>query len=576
MPETSALNPAEEAAERVRQRIVGCIDTRKPFLVEAGAGAGKTYSLIDALQYLITSQGRQLLRRNQRVACITYTNVATDEIKARTDRHPVIQAETIHSFCWSAIRPFQSALRAALPTLEHWPERLAEAGGLGQRAVDYNLGYPSVEADRVMLHHDDVIALTVTLLNQPKFRRVLTERFPVLLIDEYQDTNADFAAAILTHFIGSRTGPLIGFFGDHWQKIYGDGCGKIEHPNLEVIGKEANFRSVPAVVDVLNRLRPELPQQVTDPGAVGSATVYHTNAWTGQRQNGQHTKGDLTPDVAHEYLALLKTQLAEEGWGFSPAETKILMLTHKGLANEMGYRDLANVFSHNDSFIKKEDSHIAFLVDVVEPVCVSYEAGKYGAMFAALGEKRPTIRSKEDKAAWKSNIDQLLTLRATGTVGEVVDFLKTSNFRLPDSVRRREERLGSDDPEHAEANERLNNLRAVPFRQVSALARFIEGNTPFDTKHGVKGAQFDNVLVVVGRGWNIYNFGQMLELLGGTVPAKQKESFERNRNLFYVTCSRPKYRLAVLFTQELSAGALATLKRLFGDAAVIALPHLGT
>lgn len=30
-------------------------------------------------------------------------------------------------------------------------------------------------------------------------------------------------------------------------------------------------------------------------------------------------------------------------------------------------------------------------------------------------------------------------------------------------------------------------------------------------KHGVKDAEFENVLVVVGRGWNKYNFGKMLE-----------------------------------------------------------------
>jgi len=576
MPEATAFNPAEVAAERVRQSIVTCIDARKPFLVEAGAGAGKTYSLINTLKYLIESQGRELLRRNQRVACITYTNVATDEIKARTDRHPAIQAETIHSFCWSAIRPFQSALRSALPALERWPERLEEANGLGQRTVDYNLGYPSVEEDRVLLHHNDVLTLTVALMNQPKFRRVLSDRFPVLLIDEYQDTHTDFAAAILTHFVATSTGPLIGFFGDHWQKIYGEGCGRIEHANLEVIGKESNFRSVPAVVDVLNRLRPDLLQKVTNPDAVGSVAVYHTNAWIGERQVGPHKKGDLPPQASHEYLGRLTAKLTEEGWDFAPAKTKVLMLTHKGLAAEMGYRDLADAFLRNDSFIKKEDPHIAFLVDTIEPVCVAYEAGRYGEMFAILGEKRPTITSKDDKAAWKRDIDQLLALRAKGTIATVMDYLKTSRFRLPKKVQRREELLGSNDPEHADANTLLTTLRAVPFRQITALARFIEGNTPFNTKHGVKGAEFENVLVAVGRGWNIYNFGQMLELMGATVPANKKEFFERNRNLFYVTCSRPKMRLAVLFTQELSSIAISTLKKLFGEGAVHALPPLET
>lgn len=572
MTDTGALNPAEAAAENVRQRIYCCIDARKPFLVEAGAGAGKTFSLINALKHLIEKQGRLLLRRNQRVACITYTNVANDEIKARTDRHSAIQSDTIHSFCWSAIQPFQSALRNHLPTLANWPERLEEAGGLGDRSVDYNLGYPSVEDGRVLLHHNDVLALTVALLQESKFRRVITDRYPVLLIDEYQDTDSDFANALLTHFIAMRTGPLIGFFGDHWQKIYGNGCGKIEHPNLEVIGKEANFRSVPAIVDVLNRIRPELPQEVTNPAAVGSADVYHTNAWRGQRLTGSHTRGDLPPEVSHEYLGMLKGQLAKQGWDLTPEKTKILMLTHRVLAEEQGYRQLADVFSRNESYIQKEDPHVAFFVDVVEPVCTAYAAGHYGEMFEILGDGRPTIVSRADKAQWKQDIETLLILRATGTIGAVMDHLHTSNLRLPNAVQRREDRLANLDEENKEAVARHQNLRAVPYKQVTALAHFIQGHTPFDTKHGVKGAEFDNVLVVVGRGWNLYDFNQMLELMGSAVPANKDEFFKRNRNLFYVVCSRPKQRLAILFTQQLSASALAKLAQLFGANAIHAMP----
>src|SRR3546814_9656565 len=85
-----------------------------------------------------------------------------------------------------------------------------------------------------------------------------------------------------------------------------------------------------------------------------------------------------------------------------------------------------------------------------------------------------------------------------------------------------------------------------------ALDRFIDGHTPFATKHGVKGAEFENVLVVVGRGWNKYNFAQMLEWIDAGPPPDKLEFFENNRNLFYVACSRPKVRLALLFTQVLT------------------------
>lgn len=118
----------------------------------------------------------------------------------------------------------------------------------------------------------------------------------------------------------------------------------------------------------------------------------------------------------------------------------------------------------------------------------------------------------------------------------------------------------------------LRKLRSVQYTEMIALDQFIDGHTPFATKHGVKGAEFENVVVVLGRGWNKYNFGQMLEWMHTTPPADKQEMFENNRNLFYVACSRPKVRLALLFTQLLTSNALKELIELFGADNVLALP----
>ena len=109
----------------------------------------------------------------------------------------------------------------------------------------------------------------------------------------------------------------------------------------------------------------------------------------------------------------------------------------------------------------------------------------------------------------------------------------------------------------------------VDAEEIGICTEVRDFRNPFETKHGVKGAEFENVLVVVGRGWNQYNFGEMLELSAlGAVPMAKAASFERNRNLFYVACSRPKRRLTLLFTQHLSAVALGTLAVWFGENAI--------
>ena len=568
MPD-AMLNPAEQAAEETRLAIQTCIDAGKSFLVEAGAGAGKTYSLIQALKYVINKRGPDLLRRHQRVACITYTNVAVEEIVARTDRHPAIQSSTIHAFCWSMIRDFQPYLRNELPHLEGWAEKLQEAGDLGKRPITYDeLGRRVIDETHAALHHNDVLVLAVKLFAQPKFRMALASRHPILFIDEYQDTDKAIADALKTDVLGADQGPLIGFFGDHWQKIYGTGCGTIEHPNLQVIGKKANFRSVPVIVKCLNRIRSELPQHVRDPNAQGVVAVYHTNDWVGVRRTGQHWGGDLPDKAAGSHLDALISRLISEGWDMSPGQTKILMLTHKVLAAKQGYNNLADVFPYNEAFIKKEDSHIAFFIDELEPMCSAFEKQRYGEMFAAMGGRTLAIQSHADKLVWTRDMDKLLALRTTGTIGAVLDHLKqTKRPRLPDAVERKEGALEQPPQEAGEEEPvsvtRLRQLREVSYQEVIRLAEFINEKTPFSTKHGVKGAEFENVLVVFGRGWNQYNFNQFLEW-ADVIPPDKRETFERNRNLFYVTCSRPKKRLAMLFTQKLSDTAILTLAKWFG------------
>lgn len=564
-------NPAEIASEQALAEVYACLKDKRSFVLEAGAGAGKTYSLIKALRFLIERNEFKLPRNHQKIACITFTNVAKDEIEARTDRNPLIYCDTTHAFCWSLISGFQKQLRELLPTMKHWPEKFEEAGPIEMRTVEYSLGFRSIKDDRVSIHHDDVLPLMISLMANEKFRRIVTDKYPIILIDEYQDTNADWIEAIKIWFLGQPDTPQFGFFGDHWQKIYGDGCGRIDHPSLTLIGKKANFRSVPTIVNCLNKMRPELQQMVENPDGTGNIEVFHTNNWTGARETRNHWQGDLPSDVSHTALNNITNRLKAEGWDLSAKHTKILMLTHRVLANEQGYVSLLEVFKYNESFVKKENEFIAYFVDKLEPACSAYSERKFGQMFAALGGNIPAIQSHSDKVKWASAMDALLKLRAVGTIGQVVDHLRTTRHpRLPDALEKRQRELDSFDKNADEEMTRslaeYEKLRAVSYKEIISLADYLTGYSPFETKHGVKGAEFENVIVILGRGWNQYNFNNMLEQAQNpaNIPEKNLDAYVRNRNLFYVACSRPKRRLALLFTQKLTDQALVTLKNWFG------------
>lgn len=580
MAETGKLSPAEEASERALAAVRDAIEKSKNFKLEAGAGAGKTYSLVKALQYLIEREGRRLLRLNQRIACITFTNVAKDEIEARTDRNPLIHCDTIHAFSWSTISGFQVQLRSHLSALEGWTgdpweERLKEAGGIGSRTIEYTLGYRGITEDAISLHHNDVLPLAIKMFEYEKFRHIFRFKYPIILIDEYQDTDADWIAAIREHFLGKEGPPHFGFFGDHWQKIYGDGCGELTDPNVTPIGKQANFRSVSAIVDCLNRMRPELKQFVVDPKASGKVHIFHTNDWAGQRQKGAHYSGDLLDNEAKNALTEVKKRLVSAGWDLSPERTKILMLTHRALGKQQGYSSLPSVFSDNNAFTKKEQAHIAFFADHLEPACRAFAAKRYGEMFNVLGANKTYLLKAADKKKWSESMQRLNTLRTSGSVGDVVKHLREVQMpRLAEAAERLELKLESFDystgEEMPRALRELQQFHDVPYAEVISLTNYLDGHSPFETKHGVKGAEFENVLVVVGRGWNRYNFSKMLE----NVPAqngltdRDRAAFEDNRNLFYVCCSRPQKRLALLFTQELSSGAIKTVEDWFGTGSI--------
>ena len=90
-----------------------------------------------------------------------------------------------------------------------------------------------------------------------KFRRVFADKYPLILIDEYQDSYKPIIDRFVEHFISENKGPQFGFFGDAWQTIYqsNKACGVVEHDNIKVIKKGANFRSAPKIVQFLNEIR---------------------------------------------------------------------------------------------------------------------------------------------------------------------------------------------------------------------------------------------------------------------------------------------------------------------------------
>ncbi|MCT7582324.1 UvrD-helicase domain-containing protein [Aliarcobacter butzleri] len=106
-------NPSQELLESEKQvqlDINSAIDNFEHFIFNAGAGAGKTHALIESLKHLIQKHGDRLKTHNQNIICITYTNVATNEIKNRLGNSELVKVSTIHERLWELIEPYQKQL----------------------------------------------------------------------------------------------------------------------------------------------------------------------------------------------------------------------------------------------------------------------------------------------------------------------------------------------------------------------------------------------------------------------------------------------------------------------------------
>lgn len=89
----------------------------------------------------------------------------------------------------------------------------------------------------------------------------------------------------------------------------------------------------------------------------------------------------------------------------------------------------------------------------------------------------------------------------------------------------------------------------------------------YSTEHGVKGEEYDNVIFVISKGWNQYQFETYAPMITkkAVIPSGKQASFERNRNLFYVCCSRPKKRLIFFVTVPIDSTFKSFLVELVGE-----------
>jgi DNA helicase-2/ATP-dependent DNA helicase PcrA len=600
-----------------------CLDQQPltSFVMVAGAGSGKTTSLVKALVHLSRTKAPELRRRGQQIACITYTEVAVGEIWSDVGNDSLFHVSTIHSFLWTIVHPFQQDLRQWVGGRieEKIAEAQAKLDNPRTRAKTKETAANDIERYRRqremladvprftygtgsdyakgILGHDDILKIGPALIEErPLLRTLVANRFPFILVDESQDTNPIFVAALrqVADTIGG--GFCLGFFGDPMQKIYATGAGPISLGHgWNEITKPENFRCPRRVLAVVNHIRAE------DDGLqqVRGRMIEHDGAF--DPMEGTARVFILPADERRtERVAQVRRWMAAANddilWESDEddADVRVLVLVHRMAARRLGFPNLYAALndrappSLKDGLLDGTAWVLRPFLTFLLPLVSAASEGRDFEVMSHLRSNCPLL-SKE-RLSERNAADVLLGLRkdvprlvamfepeSDNTIRDVLSFVRERELASLDerfTAYLTELDGGTGGNDESVETQSVNAFLACAALELRGYRAYIEDQSPFATQQGVKGAEFDRVLVILDDeegDYNLFSYGKYF----GITPLSETDEkniaegsdsvLGRTRRLFYVCCSRAAQDLAVIFFVPDVAAARATVeaKRFF-------------
>ena len=241
------------------------------------------------------------------------------------------------------------------------------------------------------------------------------------------------------------------------------------------------------------------------------------------------------------------------------------MITHKVLATQQGYEQLLSII--NDGLRDKEDPFLLFFMDTVEPIYRALETLNMQLLFEILGIKRYPITKKSEKEKWKIFQENLREAREKKAIDVIEVINEAKLIPLPPKLGELYQ-LYCNAPETIySSNTSIQAFLELDYTQFISAIEFLYPEALFSTAYGVKGEEYDNVVFVISKGWNMYQLETYAPMINGKadIPSGKLASFERNRNLFYVCCSRARKRLFFFVTVPIDQTFKEFLMELVGE-----------
>jgi DNA helicase-2/ATP-dependent DNA helicase PcrA len=574
-----------------------CIDGRRSFAMIAGAGAGKTSSLGDALNRVRDNEGSVLRKNGQRIACITFTKRAVEVIKTKLGFDELYLVSTLHGFLWSQIGRFHEDIRQALCE-SRIPILIEKAkgddnGGKSKKALNARAKIDRLTEQLVLLEsvkrfdyadtnfsdygkgqigHDDVIEIATYLLaNSATLRRIIGLRFPYIFVDEAQDTFEGIVSGLNLVCAGAEL-PVVGYFGDPWQQIYDRSAGDFAPPvNGEIIKKAENFRSSKSVIRLLNAYRGDIEQYAAGENSTCEGSVEFLLI---KAEDPTEPRRRYSEEQIERALARMDTAVEDWGWEGRNDVMK-LFLARQMIARRLGFADLNRLFTGDYASSRAQDAfeegaHFLLqpFLSTICPLITAHNQGDERKIIDLLRRGSPAFAIDGLNAqkslklmieTSKALVRELQLLWDTETIGAILRFcaekqIIQSSERLSEHLDRAPRAEPFDEDLHSldKGDWLADTLFKMTPVTVSCYADYLNNNTAYSTQHGVKGEEYPKVLVVyddVEAAWNQYSFGKTLTPLTAGEPSDRQRSV--TQKLAYVSFSRAMEDLrVVLFTAD--------------------------
>ena len=593
MPEEFTLTSADK-------EIRECIADRRSFSMIAGAGSGKTTSLERALKYLRENEAHWLRRDGKKILCITYTNRAVEVISGRVGRDDLYVVTTLHGFLWGEIRWFTRDIREALRKfviLGHIEKaREEDSGRQTKKAIKAGERIARLEKQQAalddvesfkydensfsdyskgQLNHEDVISLAGFLLaERPIFRCALGQRYPFIFVDEAQDTFHEIVEGI--NLVCADEGlPIVGYFGDPMQQIYDKRTGNFfGPPGSAEITKTENYRCSRSVIDLLNAFREDVQQVPAGDNAKLAGSVKMTLVRAEEPEESSGRRKVYSQAQLERALSLFEASVA--GWGWNDGrEMKQLFLVRQMIARRLGFLEIHRLFTGPFASSRakneyEEGTHFLLkpVIETIWPLVKANRDDSHKSIIDILLSRSPTfdVRGENKEQSLRKMVDLskelssgLLHLWENSTLREILTYCQESGIarfsdRLAGHLLRAPRSEEYDDDKHAEdkADWLCDEFLAMKASGLEEYCEFVEDNTPYSTQHGVKGEEYQNVLVVfddLEAGWRNYSFAKLLTPQVSGTPTEGQ--LDRSRKLAYVCFSRAEVNLRIiLFTKN--------------------------